>query len=349
MKPLRNFGVFLLGLALAAAPAFADGLLPLTINTTTGQTQRLPVNTPLALQAATVSNESLFCPQGTDPGSPANGAIWCTSAGVFGQFGGITQGPFGSASYTGPINQVVATPASGSSGAAAVRSLVPADLPLATGSSFGAVKPDGTSCTVTGGVLSCSGGGGGGGALAKICTEVAVSAVTSLPFTPTSSPACSITTAYNHYELDIVGLNTGSSSGVLCYVQLSADGGVTFDTASNYTTMYYGTDYQSTAYISAGNGGDSGIIVTAMNGLDYASSAKMEIYNLAAPAFGGRSQILAQGSMVGPIGVGVALLGKFDVAAYYNGALVNVNAIRIACAGGQSFTMTAATLYGYNE
>jgi hypothetical protein len=41
-------------------------------------------------------------------------------------------------------------------------SLVPvANLPLATGSVAGILKPDGTSCTVTAGVLSCTGAGGG--------------------------------------------------------------------------------------------------------------------------------------------------------------------------------------------
>ena len=39
--------------------------------------------------------------------------------------------------------------------------LATALLPVATGSAFGTIKPDGTSCTVTAGVLSCPGSGGG--------------------------------------------------------------------------------------------------------------------------------------------------------------------------------------------
>ena len=54
-------------------------------------------------------------------------------------------------------NKVFAGPATGSAAKPAFRSLVAADLPLATGSAFGAVKPDGTSITITGGVISAAG------------------------------------------------------------------------------------------------------------------------------------------------------------------------------------------------
>jgi hypothetical protein len=62
---------------------------------------------------------------------------------------------------SGPANQVLATP-NGASGASVLRVLVPADLPVATTSALGAVKPDGSSITITGGVISAPGGGGGG-------------------------------------------------------------------------------------------------------------------------------------------------------------------------------------------
>ena len=63
---------------------------------------------------------------------------------------------------SGPANQVLATP-NGASGASVLRVLVPADLPVATISALGAVKPDGSSITIAGGVISAPGGGGGGG------------------------------------------------------------------------------------------------------------------------------------------------------------------------------------------
>jgi len=76
-------------------------------------------------------------------------------------------------------NMVWAGPTSGGSGAPTFRALVAADippldasavatgtfaagrLPLATGTAFGAVRPDGTTVTVAGGVLSAAGGSGG--------------------------------------------------------------------------------------------------------------------------------------------------------------------------------------------
>ena len=58
-------------------------------------------------------------------------------------------------------NTVWAGPASGSNAAPAFRAIVPTDLPIATTSALGAVKPDGTTITITaGGVISAAGGGG---------------------------------------------------------------------------------------------------------------------------------------------------------------------------------------------
>lgn len=72
--------------------------------------------------------------------------------------GGVISG--GAATLpTGAANLVVATP-NGTSGASSLRALVAADLPLATATTFGAVKPDGTSVTVTAGVLSAAGTAG---------------------------------------------------------------------------------------------------------------------------------------------------------------------------------------------
>lgn len=60
---------------------------------------------------------------------------------------------------SGAANEVYATP-NGSSGAAGLRALVPADLPVATTSALGAVKPDGSTVTISAGVISASAGSG---------------------------------------------------------------------------------------------------------------------------------------------------------------------------------------------
>jgi hypothetical protein len=56
---------------------------------------------------------------------------------------------------SGPANQVVATP-DGAAGQAVVRTLVSADLPVATTTQLGAVEPDGTSIGVAAGVISAA-------------------------------------------------------------------------------------------------------------------------------------------------------------------------------------------------
>jgi hypothetical protein len=73
----------------------------------------------------------------------------------------------GGGSFTPPSgsgNQAYMTP-DGSSGPATLRFIAPSDLPAATSSTQGTVKPDGTTCTVTAGVLTCTGGTGGGGSV----------------------------------------------------------------------------------------------------------------------------------------------------------------------------------------
>lgn len=62
-------------------------------------------------------------------------------------------------------NEVFAGPASGSAAAPGFRALQAADLPVATDSAFGAVKPDGDTITISDGVISAVGGGGGGGSV----------------------------------------------------------------------------------------------------------------------------------------------------------------------------------------
>lgn len=62
---------------------------------------------------------------------------------------------------TESANEVFAGPATGSAAAPTFRVLAAADLPVATTSALGAVKPDGTTITIASGVISSTGGGGG--------------------------------------------------------------------------------------------------------------------------------------------------------------------------------------------
>jgi hypothetical protein len=57
---------------------------------------------------------------------------------------------------TEPANTVWAGPGSGTASAPAFRALAPADLPVATTSALGAVKPDGSTITISGGVITAT-------------------------------------------------------------------------------------------------------------------------------------------------------------------------------------------------
>lgn len=48
----------------------------------------------LTLATSTTSTAYFNCPAGSAPTSPANNNVWCTSAGMFDRFGGVTVGPF---------------------------------------------------------------------------------------------------------------------------------------------------------------------------------------------------------------------------------------------------------------
>ncbi len=73
-----------------------------------------------------------------------------------------TSGTLAVTKATQTANTVFAGPTTGSAAAPAFRAVVPADLPLASSSAFGAVKVDGTSITAASGVISVAGSGGTG-------------------------------------------------------------------------------------------------------------------------------------------------------------------------------------------
>lgn len=71
-----------------------------------------------------------------------------------------TTGTFTVTKANQSANTFYAGPSSGSAAAPLFRILAPGDLPVATTSAFGAVKPDGTTITISSGVITAVGGGG---------------------------------------------------------------------------------------------------------------------------------------------------------------------------------------------
>jgi hypothetical protein len=103
------------------------------------------------------------------------------------------------------------------------RALVPADLPIATTSALGAVQPDGSSITISAGVISVAGliAGGAGGAMTLISSQTLATAAATITFS-------SIPATYTH--LMIVGQTAASSSADNgAYIQFNADAGAHYD------------------------------------------------------------------------------------------------------------------------
>lgn len=116
---------------------------------------------------------------------------------------------------SGPANHVYATP-NGSAGDAEIRALVPADLPVATTSALGAVQPDGSTITISAGIISATGGGGGGsGLFAPILSNVPTQA--SMGFLTSYNPSSSFTvadTAMGVTLFDPIGVSGDQFEGI---------------------------------------------------------------------------------------------------------------------------------------
>lgn len=151
MRKLLGPGL-VLGLLLGFGPgAQAAGDLPLVVNGSTGQFQQLPSATTLATRAPTTANASINLPPGTAPTSPNNGDCWTTSLGLYCQIAGSTVGPYNTGapfSLTAGNTALTVSPSPWTGGAATI------SCANATSSAIGCVKPDNSTITISGGVIT---------------------------------------------------------------------------------------------------------------------------------------------------------------------------------------------------
>ena len=141
-------------------------------------------------------------------GSGTVTSVGLSMPGIFSVSGSpvTTAGTLTAALANETANTVFAGPASGSAAAPTFRALVAADLPVATTSAFGAVKPDGSTITISGGVITAVGGGGGSGTV----TSVSVASANGFAGTvanATTTPAITLTTS-------ITGLLKGNATAI---------------------------------------------------------------------------------------------------------------------------------------
>jgi hypothetical protein len=102
---------------------------------------------------------------------------------------------------TQAANLVYAGPTTGSAAVPIFRSLVAADLPLATSSAFGAVKPDNSTITISAGVISAAGGG-----------SVSIAAGTGILCTPSPITGTGTVGLASIADGDVLANTSGSSA-----------------------------------------------------------------------------------------------------------------------------------------
>lgn len=133
-------------------------------------------------------------------------------------------------------NSFLATP-DGSTGILGVRQIAPGDLPLATTSTFGAVKPDGTTITISSGIITAVGGGGGAG-VASINTTTGAFTFTGGGVTCVSTTCTFSSTGATAFSALTGSTNTTAAMLVGTGASLAATGtGAITATAMPYTGL----------------------------------------------------------------------------------------------------------------
>jgi hypothetical protein len=215
--------------------------------------------------------------------------------------------------------------------------------PLATTTTAGLIKPDGTTCTTSAGVLTCSGSSTSG--VTKLCDITSVGSVTEIDLTATT---CGATlTGFIYYEL-FVDYNTNNvTTNDIVVAQLSADNGSTYDTtAGDYASFEFDTNATTVGTPSqlsiAGIG-----LMTAGSG-----QSRTLLYNISngSPTLAGNMYF----DGTAPTCVNCnsfSALNHGNLYGYYKGAITNANAIRIITNSGGGFSAihpTKVRLYGYS-
>lgn len=104
---------------------------------------------------ATTLQAGLNISPGGVPLTPKDGDMWTTGSGFYIRIGGNTIGPITSGfPLTAPTNYILAGPAIGAPAYPTFRLLTASDLPAATSSAIGAVKPDNATVTISSGTIT---------------------------------------------------------------------------------------------------------------------------------------------------------------------------------------------------
>ncbi len=215
---------------LVASSATSPAVFPVHVDTT--RTVKILVQTVLTNgQVMSV----LDCPATalsiTGPGSGGSGTVTSVGLSMPAEFSVASSPITGSGTIavtkvSQSANTVYAGPTSGSSASPTFRTVVAADLPIASSSAFGAVKVDGTTITASSGVISAV--AGPVGALILLEQHSANNTSTNIDFTSFVSGT------YDEYVIELLNL-VPATNNIIISMRMSVSG--TFDTGSNYSAV----------------------------------------------------------------------------------------------------------------
>ena len=245
-----------------------------------------------------------------------------------------SNGPLAMPSYQTPVpvfpaktaNTVLAGPASGSAAVPTFRALVAADLPVATSSGFGSVKPDNTSITISAGVISAVSGGGGGFVLSSTLSSPASTiTISSIPNTA------------HIIEIQFSGLMVSGAS--LSNLKLQFNG----DTGSNYG--FQGTKALVGSSFNLNSSGQTGLSVIDNLG-SVGGPVPIDVATVTVPNYAGTT--LPKG--VTSLGFGSqSNANSFmasDMSGYWNSTAA-INSITFSNSASNNFAIgTSVTVFG---
>ncbi|HEY1804955.1 MAG TPA: hypothetical protein VGG45_10795 [Terracidiphilus sp.] len=134
-------------------------------------------------------------------------------------------------------NEVFAGPSSGSAATPGFRALVPADLPVATTSALGAVKPDGSTITVSAGVISATSSSGKPSVTFSIATGAAASPAAPYVLAPVAGTVsnCYFTTLTSDSGTNLVFNLKKNGTSVLSGSSATVTAGTSGGTVSTFS------------------------------------------------------------------------------------------------------------------
>lgn len=162
---------------------------------------------------------------------------------------------------TESANVVYAGPTSGSAAQPTFRTLVAADIPVATSLTFGSVKPDNTSISISGGVISVAAGQSANPT--ATAGPIAVNGTSSKFMRADAAPAVQLGTNAQKGIVQVDGTTITASSGVITAVAAAGSVTTTGSPASGNLTKFSGTSTITNGNLS-GDVTTSGSLITTL-------------------------------------------------------------------------------------